>query len=179
MHKSGLLALADTYGLDRRELLHLKLLAEGFFDELREQLASCAGTSIKLSGMVQSISSFKEVCAGVPATQLIFLGSDKGVAALVKVDAAFARALVDCVISGRTSHEAHHIRSQFNSVPAANYAARSPFSPIASPIHRNNWCWRILRVRSAAASELSSWHFLFREFPKPGRIRFPRICRIR
>jgi flagellar motor switch protein FliM len=106
MHKSGLLALADTYGLDRRELLHLKLLAEGFFDELREQLASCAGTSIKLSGMVQSISSFKEVCAGVPATQLIFLGSDKGVAALVKVDAAFARALVDCVISGRTSQEA-------------------------------------------------------------------------
>ncbi len=36
MQKSGLLALADTYGLDRRELLHLKLLAEGFFDDLRE-----------------------------------------------------------------------------------------------------------------------------------------------
>ena len=59
MHKNGLVALADTYGLDRRELQQLKLLAEGFFDELREQLASCAGTSIRLSGLVQSISSLQ------------------------------------------------------------------------------------------------------------------------
>jgi len=106
MNKHGLLALADTYGLDRRELQQLKLLAEGFFDELREQLASCAGTSIRLSGLVQSISSFKEVCASVPACRLVFLGSDKAVAAVITADAAFARSLVDCVISGRTSQEA-------------------------------------------------------------------------
>jgi flagellar motor switch protein FliM len=106
MHKSGLLALADTYGLDRRELQQLKLLAEGFFDELRAQLASRAATSIRLNGLVQSISSFKDVCAGVPVCQLVFLGSDQGVAALIKADAVFARSLVDCVISGRTSQEA-------------------------------------------------------------------------
>ena len=103
MHKSGLLALADTYGLDRRELQQLKLLAEGYFDALRDQLASCAGTSIRLSALAQSISSFKEICAGVPICQLVFLGSNTGVAALVKVDAAFARSLVDYVISGKTS----------------------------------------------------------------------------
>ena len=106
MDKSGLVALADTYGLDRRELQHLKLLAEGFFDEIREQLATCAGTPIRLSGLVQSISSFKDVCAGVPASRLVFLGAGQGVAALVKADEAFARALVDCVISGKTSADA-------------------------------------------------------------------------
>jgi flagellar motor switch protein FliM len=106
MHKNGLAALADTYGLDHRELQQMKQLAEGFFDELREQLASCAATSIRLSGLVQSISSLKNLCAGVPVCQLVFLGSDKGVAALVKADAAFARSLVDCVISGRTSQGA-------------------------------------------------------------------------
>jgi len=106
MDKSGLVALAETYGLDRRELQQLKLLAEGFFDELREQLAGRAGTSIRLSGLAQSISSFKDVCSGVPACRLVFLGTDRGVAALVKADAAFSRALVDWVISGKTLQEA-------------------------------------------------------------------------
>ena len=103
MHKTGLVALAETYGLDRGELLQLKLLAEGFFDELREQLASCAGTPIRLSGLTQSISSFKDVCAGAPVRQMIFLGSGKMAAALVKTDPAFAAALVECVISGKAS----------------------------------------------------------------------------
>ncbi len=106
MHKSGLVALADTYGLDRGELQQLKLLAEGFFDALREQLASCAASSIRLTGLVQSISSFKDICAGVPVCQTVFLGSGRAVAAMVKADAAFARALVDCVISSKTSQEA-------------------------------------------------------------------------
>jgi flagellar motor switch protein FliM len=103
MHKSGLLALADTYGLDRRELQRLKLLAEGFFDELREQLAACATATVRLSGLSQSLSTFKDVCAGAPACQLVFLGSGPGVAALIKADDALARALVDCVISGKSS----------------------------------------------------------------------------
>ncbi len=105
MNKRGLVALAETYGLDRRELQQLKLLAEAFFDELREQLAVCAGTAIRLSGLVQSISSFKEVCSGVPACQLVFLGTDKAVAVLMKADAACSRALVDCVISGKASQQ--------------------------------------------------------------------------
>ena len=103
MDKRGLVALAETYGLDRRELQQLKLLAEAFFDELREQLALCAGTAVRLSGLVQSISTFKEVCSGVPASQLVFLGTDKTVAVLMKADTAFASALVDCVISGKAS----------------------------------------------------------------------------
>ena len=106
MHKSGLLALADTYGLDRRELQQLKLLAEAFFNDLREQLTSCAGTPIRLSGLAQSISNFKDVCAEVPSCQLIFLGSDQTVTAVIRTDAAFARAMVDCVISGTTTQAA-------------------------------------------------------------------------
>jgi flagellar motor switch protein FliM len=106
MNKSGLVALADTYGLDRRELQQLKLLAGSFFEALRDELGSCCGASIRLGGLTQSISGFRGVCAGVPACQLLFLGSEKGVVTLVKADADFARTLVDCVISGRTSPEA-------------------------------------------------------------------------
>ena len=105
MDKRGLVALAETYGLDRRELQQLKLLAEGFFDELRELLAASAGTTIRLSGLIQSISTFKEVCSGVPASHLVLLGADKAVAVVMKADATFSRALVDCVISGRASPE--------------------------------------------------------------------------
>jgi len=106
MHKSGLIALAETYGLDRRELQQLKLLSEGFFDALRDELASCTASSVRLTGLVQSIASFKDVCAGAPHGRLIFLGSSKRIAALVKADAAFARSLVDCLISGRTLPDA-------------------------------------------------------------------------
>lgn len=106
MHKSGLIALAETYGLDRRELQQLKLLAEGFFDALRDELASCLGTSIKLSGLDQSIVSFKDACAGSPQSRMFFMGSSRRVAALVKADEIFARALVDCLISGKASDPA-------------------------------------------------------------------------
>jgi flagellar motor switch protein FliM len=105
MDKSGLLALADAYGLDRHVLQQLKLLAEDFFDEFRAQLASHAGVSLKLSGLAQSMSSLKDLCAGVPACRLVFLASDKTIAALVRADASFARSLVDCVISGKTSQK--------------------------------------------------------------------------
>ena len=105
MDKSGLVALAETYGLDRRELQRLKLLAESFFEELRDRLADSIGTAIRLSGLVQSISTFKDVCAGTSDSQFIFLGTGHKVAALIKTDAAFARALVDCLISGKTSEQ--------------------------------------------------------------------------
>jgi flagellar motor switch protein FliM len=100
MHKSGLIALAETYGLDRRGLQQLKLIAEGFFDALRDDLAGCAPVPIKLSGLAQSIASFKDVCLGVPHARIVLVGSSTRVAALVRADSAFARALVDCLISG-------------------------------------------------------------------------------
>lgn len=107
MHRSGLLALADTYGLDPGELQRLKLLAEAFFDDLRRQLTDCAtGAPVRLSGLQQSISTFKDVCAGTPPSRLVFLGANQTVAALVKADAALARSLVDHIISGRTTPKA-------------------------------------------------------------------------
>jgi flagellar motor switch protein FliM len=103
MHKSGLIALAETYGLDRRELQQLKLVAEAFFEALRTELSSSIATPIKLSGLVQTVASFKDACAGAPHGRQIFLGTPARVAALIRTDAAFARAIVDCLIAGKTS----------------------------------------------------------------------------
>jgi len=103
MHKSGLLALADTYGLDRRELQQLKHLAEAFFTELRAQLANSAATAIALGPLTQTICNLHDLCAEVPACRLVFLGSGNQTIAMLKSDGGFARALVDCMISGKPS----------------------------------------------------------------------------
>ena len=102
MHKTGLLALADTYGLDRRELLHLKLVAENFFNDLRDRLSAAIGIPLRLSGIAQSLSVFKDVSADVPRSRRICFGSDKGIGAIVTADRSFACALVDCLISGKS-----------------------------------------------------------------------------
>jgi flagellar motor switch protein FliM len=101
MDKRGLIALAETYRLDRGELQQLKFVAESFFDALRIELASCTGTPIKLGELTQSVAGFKDLCVGASPGRCVFLGSPKRVAALVKADPAFARAIVDCLISGR------------------------------------------------------------------------------
>ena len=103
MGTSGLVALAETYGLERGELHQLKLAAESFFDEFREQLARCTDAPIRLGELAQSISSFTESCGGTPSGQLVMVGSENSVVAILKVDRALACALVDCVISGKTA----------------------------------------------------------------------------
>jgi flagellar motor switch protein FliM len=103
MHKTGLLALADTYGLDRRELQHLKLLAETFFNDLRDRLAAAAGIPIRLSGLTQSLSAFKDICDEVPLCRRALFGTDKSIGAIVKADQSLAAALVESLISGKSS----------------------------------------------------------------------------
>ena len=101
MHKSGLIALAETYGLDRAELQQLKSVAEGFFDALRIELTAGTGAPIKLHGLTHSISTFKDIVATTAPDRCVFLGTPRQVAALISTDAGFARALVDMLISGR------------------------------------------------------------------------------
>jgi flagellar motor switch protein FliM len=103
MHKTGLLALADTYGLDRRELQHLKLLAENFFNDLRDRLAIAAGIPIRLGGLAQSLSAFKDICPDVPLCRRAFFGTEQSIGAMVTADQQFAGALVDSLISGKCS----------------------------------------------------------------------------
>jgi flagellar motor switch protein FliM len=103
MSASGLVALAGTYGLERGELRQLKLAAESFFDEFRAQLALCTGAPIRLGELAQSISTFNECCGATAPCQLVVVGSENRVAALLKIDRALACALVDCVMSGKTA----------------------------------------------------------------------------
>jgi len=105
MHKSGLLALADTYGLDRRALQHLKLLAENFFNDLRDRL-SARGVSIRLTGLAQSVAAFKDTGAEVPLWRRTFFGTAKSIGAIVTADQSFAATLVDTLISGKCSPDA-------------------------------------------------------------------------
>ena len=74
--RRGLIALAETYGLDRRELQQLKLLAEAFFEALRNATGGSIATPIRLSGLVQTIASFKEV-APARRTAAHFLGTPR------------------------------------------------------------------------------------------------------
>ena len=56
----GLIALADSYGLERNELHQLKVLAESFFDKLREDLLGYVGRSLRMTDLSQTTASFTE-----------------------------------------------------------------------------------------------------------------------
>ena len=178
-------------GFDRRELQQLKLLAEGFFDALREQLASCARNlhQAQRTGDIRSQASRTYAQGRRPL--FFWVRRVESVAALVKADAAFARALVDCVISGKTSQEAagrelttveEHLLT--NTMAAAVYecdatpgpivAARSVGGAAPSRTRARRKCLRFIGAAGAGAhhlsdrseaSERSSWRFRFRGFP--------------
>jgi flagellar motor switch protein FliM len=157
MDKGGLIALAETYRLDRGELQQLKFVAEGFFDALRIELASCTATAIKLSGLMQSVAGFKDLCLDAPPGRCVFLGSSKRVAALVKADPAFARAIVDCLISGRVLPDADSraltaIEQRLFSNTMATSCIRSAMrTPTAGPITDGG----LSRIDSALAESLA------------------------
>ncbi len=100
MQANGLAALAETYGLERAELQRLKFVAENFFEDLREELTRSVAVSFRLSNLTQIVTGAGEVCAGVPACQIVFLAARSGATAILKVDQDFARAFVECAIAG-------------------------------------------------------------------------------
>ena len=60
MSKEGLTALAESYGLERNELHQLKVLAESYFDKLREDLLNYVGRSLRMVDLSQATSSFAD-----------------------------------------------------------------------------------------------------------------------
>ncbi len=101
MPKEGLTALAESYGLERNELHQLKILAESFFDKLREDLLSYASRSIRMLELSQSTASVSDFATDpVAARHLVFLGFAAQTIAVIRLDDVLARALVDCMLGG-------------------------------------------------------------------------------
>jgi flagellar motor switch protein FliM len=101
MPKEGLTALADSYGLERDELHQLKILAENFFDKLREDLLGYAGRSLRMVDLAQSTLSYGEFATdAVSARHLIFLGFTDQNIAVMRLDDDLAGALIDCMFGG-------------------------------------------------------------------------------
>ncbi len=101
MSKEGLLALADSYGLERSELHQLKILAESFFDKLREDLLSYVGRSLRMIDLTQTTASFSEFSTDPVATgHLVFLGLVDQIIAVVRLDKDLAQALIEGMLGG-------------------------------------------------------------------------------
>jgi flagellar motor switch protein FliM len=104
MPKEGLLALAESYGLERNELRQLKLLAENFFDKLREDLLGYVGRSLRMVDLAQSTLSFVEFSTdAVAARHLMFLGFTDQHIAVVRIDDDLAHALIESMFGGATA----------------------------------------------------------------------------
>lgn len=107
MSREGLIALADSYGLERNELHQLKILAENFFDKLREDLLSYAGRSIRVVDLTQSTATFSDFSTNeVAARHLVFVGFVDQIIAVLRLDDDLAHALIDCMFGGSTSRAA-------------------------------------------------------------------------
>ena len=101
MPKEGLTALADSYGLERNELHQLKILAESFFDKLREDLLGYVGRSLRMVDLAQTTSSFSDFSTDpVSARHLLFLGFTDQIIAVMRLDDDLAGALIDCMLGG-------------------------------------------------------------------------------
>ena len=101
MPKEGLTALADSYGLERNELHQLKILAESFFDKLREELLGYAGRSVRMVDLMQTTSSFTDFSTdAVAARHLMFLGFTDQIIAVMRLDDDLAFALIDSMLGG-------------------------------------------------------------------------------
>jgi flagellar motor switch protein FliM len=101
MPKEGLIALAESYGLERAELHQLKILAESFFDKLREDLLSYVGRSLRIADLTQTTATFAEFSTDpVASCHLVFIGFGNQILGVMRLDHDLARALIDCMLGG-------------------------------------------------------------------------------
>ena len=104
MAQEGLTALAESYGLERNELHQLKILAESFFDKLREELLGYAGRSIRMVDLTQSTSSFNDFSTQpIAARHQMFLGFTDQIIAVMRLDDDLAYALIECMLGSGAS----------------------------------------------------------------------------
>jgi flagellar motor switch protein FliM len=113
MSKEGLTALAESYGLERNELHQLKVLAESYFDKLREDLLNYVGRSLRMVDLSQATSSFADFSTDpIAAQHLILLGFADQIVAVMRLDDELSRALIDCMLGGANSNPDAPERSQ-------------------------------------------------------------------
>lgn len=108
MHKTktGLAALAESYGLERSELHHLRLLAERLFDQLREELTRSLRCPVRMLQVSQGAESMVEFCTDPHAQHLAILGFDGEAAVVVRLERSLAFALIDAVFRAETPNSA-------------------------------------------------------------------------
>jgi flagellar motor switch protein FliM len=95
--KTGLAALADSYGLERSELHQLRLLSERLFDQLREELSRQVHAPVRVLEVRQSAESMIEFCTDPHAQHLAILGFDGEAAVIVRLERSLALALIDAI----------------------------------------------------------------------------------
>lgn len=95
--KTGLAALADSYGLERSELHQLRLLSERLFDQLREELSLQVHSLVRVLEVRQSAETMVEFCTDPHAQHLAILGFDGEAAVIVRLERSLALALIDAV----------------------------------------------------------------------------------
>jgi flagellar motor switch protein FliM len=96
-NKTGLAALAESYGLERSELHQLRLLAERLFDQLREELTRQLRSPVRMLEVGQGAESMAEFCTDPHAQHVAILGFDDEAAIVVRLEKSLAFAMVDAV----------------------------------------------------------------------------------
>jgi len=158
MPKEGLTALAESYGLERNELHQLKVLAESFFDKLREDLLSYAGRSLRMVDLSQTTASFSEFSTDeVAAQHLLFLGFTNQVIAVMRLDDDLARAMIDCMLGGaaaKSAEPAHKMTAVEERVIANTVGAAivRTAQRVLGPLLHDSVNLRLLRIEHRASS---------------------------
>lgn len=156
MPKEGLTALAESYGLERNELHQLKVLAESFFDKLREDLLSYAGRSLRMVDLSQTTASFSEFSTDeVAAQHLLFLGFTNQVIAVMRLDDDLARAMIDCMLGGaaaKSAEPAHKMTAVEERVIANTVGAAivRTAQRVLGPLLHDSVNLRLLRIEHRA-----------------------------
>lgn len=105
MTKSGLAILADTYGLKRDELHHLKLVAKRLFEEIREEISRMTSKPIRTGLPVIGIDEVGVFSANQPRRHFVAVSAENGVAAIMRMDFPVAQALIRAVLRHRSRYE--------------------------------------------------------------------------
>jgi flagellar motor switch protein FliM len=100
VQRTGLSALADTYGLERSELQQVRLLGQRFFDSFAEILARYVGSRIEVTQIRQRSEKFSDFDAAGPDHYQSFLGFDGEPALAMRLEHSLATAIVDALLGG-------------------------------------------------------------------------------
>lgn len=103
VQRVGLIALAETYGLERAELQELKLLGQRFFDGLAEILARYLGAPIEIAELTQRSLSFADFCSAAPNQHTVLLGFEDEPVMMFRIENNLALAMVNLLFGANAA----------------------------------------------------------------------------